>query len=84
MYSKHCHFIPEVGGEDIITLKLHHLPPIESFLKLKPLSTGVEVEYKIEKVTLVMEEVTTTYPGPPSSSADGWEHKWEIEISEVV
>jgi len=82
MYAKHCHFVLE-GGAEIIALKLHHLPFPDMTFKLKPLNTGVETEYKVEKVSLVMEEVTTAYPGPPSSSTEGWEHKWEIEVSEV-
>ena len=84
MYSKHCHFVLEGGGDKLISLKLHHLPFPGMAIKLKPLSTGVETEYKVESVSLVMEEVTTSYLGPPSSSFDGWEHKWVIEVSVVV
>lgn len=83
MYAKQCFFILEMGGAEVIALKLHHLPFVDMTLKVKPLSTGVEVEYKVEKVSLIMEEVTTSYPGPPSSSDNAWEHKWEIQVSVV-
>jgi len=84
MYSKHCHFIPEDGGDMIHSEKLIHLPAINTHVSIKPKSTGVTTEYLIEKVTLVLEEVTLSYPGPPASSNDNWEYKWDIEVSEVV
>ena len=82
MYAKHCHIILE-GGGGLISLKLHHLPVPDTTIKLKPLSTGIETEYKVEKVSLIMEEVTTAYPGPPADSSDAWEHEWLIEVSVV-
>jgi hypothetical protein len=84
MYSKHCNIVLASGGDEIISLKLHHLPIEGMIIKFKPLSTGVEVEYKVEEVSLVMEEVTTSYPGPPADSSDGWEHEWLVEVSEVI
>ena len=83
MYSKHCHFIPEGGGDEILAKKLNHLPTVGMYVKMKPLSTGVETEYEVEKVTLVMEEVTTNYPAPPGAASVTWERKWEIELSVV-
>lgn len=83
MYSKHCHFIPEGGGADLHAQKLEHLPYVDTIIKLTPLSTGVETEYLVEKVTLVMQEVTTNYPAPPGGSSVDWEHEWEIEVSVV-
>lgn len=83
MYSKHCHFIPEGGGMELHAQKLEHLPYKGMYVKLTPLSTGVETEYKIEKITLVMQEVTTTFPAPPGGSTIDWEHKWVIEVAEV-
>ena len=82
MYSKHCHIVLEDGGE-VISLKLHHLPAEGMPIKVKPLSTGIEIEYKVESVTLIMEEVVTIYPGPPSDSSNTWEHEWLIEVSVV-
>ena len=84
MYAKHCRFVLENGGAEVMYLKLHHLPPPDMLLKLKPLSTGVETTYEVKSVSLVMEEVTTQYPGPPSTSTEGWEHEWVIEVEEVV
>jgi len=83
MYSEHCHIILEDGGEEIISTKLRHLPVVGMTIKFKPLSTGVETEYKVEKVSMLMEEITTTYPGPPVDSSAAWEYEWLIEVSVV-
>lgn len=83
MYQNHCHFVLEGGGETLHHQKLHHLPPVNSYVELTPLSPGVMARYKVEGVELVMEEVRTTYPAPPGGSFDGWEHKWVITVSEV-
>lgn len=83
MYSKHCHIVPEGGGDTIHSQKLVHLPAVGTYITIKPRSTGITTEYEIEKIILVMEEVTTSYPGPPTSSNDGWEYKWVIEVTEV-
>ena len=84
MYAKHCYFIPEGGGETIVHMKLNHLPFLHSYVKMTPLNTGVETEYKVEKVTLAMKEVTTNYDIPPGASSVAWGRRWEIEVSVVV
>ena len=84
MYSKHCHFVLENGGEEILVAKLHHLPVPDTMVKITPKSTGVETTYKVQKVTLVMAEITVTYPPPPGGFNVRWENKWVIEVSIVV
>ena len=84
MYANHCHFVLEDGGAEVIYLKLKYLPRPDMLLKLRPLSTGVETTYEVKAVSLVMEEVTTHYPGTLPTSTDGWEHEWVIEVEEVV
>lgn len=84
MYSEHCHIILEGGGGTLRNNKLRHLPVEDTTIKIKPLSTGIETEYKVEKVTMLMEEITLTYPGPPVDSDNDWIYSWEIEVSVVV
>ena len=83
MYPKHCHITLENGGDELISIKLRHLPVAGMTIKFKPLSTGIETEYKVEKVTMLVEEITTNYPGPPSDSSDNWEYEWLVEVSVV-
>ena len=83
MYSKNCNIILRDETE-IMSLKLHHLPTVGMIIKHKPLSTGIETEYKVEHVSLIFEEITTTYPGPPVDYSHGWEHQWLIVVEEVV
>ena len=79
MYSN----IVEEGGGVVMSLKLHHLPIVDMPIKIRPLSTGIETEYKVESVSLIIEEVTTAYPGPPVASSDSWEHEWLVVVSVV-
>jgi len=83
MYSKHCHIVLEDGVTEIMSLKLHHLPVPDMLIKMEPISTGVQVTYKVEHVILEMKELTNIYPGPPVASDVNWGHKWVIIVSVV-